>query len=161
MPFVSLKGPCLEMEGPGWRRRRAVRSPAGQAGEDPPLPSIVKERSCLRAWPGRCGRTRRKCRDGEEQGAIPPLCPQDPAVLPGTSSCGTCPLQDIDADGLEGFCGLSPLFLDSHFPLWSDAQGRRRGLGWRRYCSPCTASCFCSRYIRSSLPLGARGPGSP
>lgn len=86
-------------------------------GEDPPLPSIVKERSCLRAWPGRCGWTRRERRDREEQGAIPLLCPQDPAVLPGmTSSCGTCPLQDIDADGLGGSCGLGPLCLDSHAP---------------------------------------------
>lgn len=43
----------------------------------------------------------------EEQGAIPPFCPQDPAAVPWISSCGTFPLQDTDT-GVQGPMALAP-----------------------------------------------------
>lgn len=124
MPFVSLKGPCLEKEEPGWRRCRSARSPAGQAGEDPAL--------------GESAGTGRS-REPYLHSVLRTLLCSLGLLLAGLAPCRTLMLM-----GLEGSVASAPF---SRLPRSHSGGTPRVGEGdWdgEGCCSSCTTSCFCS-----------------
>lgn len=141
MPFVSLKEPCLEKEGPGWRRCRSARSPAGQEGEDPAL--------------GESAGTG-KSREPYLHSVLRTLLCSLGLLLAGLAPCRTLMLM-----GLEGSVASAPF---SRLPRSHSGGTPRVGEeDWdgEGCCSPCTTSCFCSLVTLGVVYLWVLGVQDP
>lgn len=122
-----------------------LRESSSEVGLGPPhCPPLSTEDSCPKGWCGRLARA------GESAGRhweweLPPFCPQDPAVLPWISSCGTCPLHNTDA-GVARPVALGPF---SRFPPSHSRVTPKGGVETRDCCSPCRQLVLSALFLSS------------